>query len=405
EAPDGRRYAFTSRELVSRTPGDTRWRPVRVDSPLARGFTEVNVEPDGTLSVVAWSALLTFDPRAATPRQATLETLVHRAAVRDADGVSTLLDRRGLAPIDLPPHRALVIEVGVNTADPGVQFRSRLVGIDDAYSPWSAVGRREFLALPPGDYVFEAEARTASGRVAKPVRLPFRVAPRWYQETWVRVALVLALLAITFALSRWYSLLRVRRIEAQNRNLESLIADRTRELERANRQLARLATLDGLTAVPNRRGFDSFLDEHWTQCRERGEPLSLLMIDVDHFKQYNDRHGHLAGDEALRAIAAELARFASGEDEILARFGGEEFAMVLAGQPLERAVDRAQYIRQHFEERANERNGLTLSIGVACAVPQVGHAPRQLIDEADAALYQAKRKGRNRVETQRALSA
>jgi diguanylate cyclase (GGDEF)-like protein len=296
------------------------------------------------------------------------------------------------------------VEVGVNTADPGVQYRSRLVGFDDDYGPWSSTARREFIALPPGDYVFEAEARTGSGRHTKPARLPFRVAPRWYQTTWIRVAAALALLALVFAASRAYAALRMRRMVERNQRLEALIADRTRELERANRQLARLATLDGLTAVPNRRGFDSFLDEHWTQCRERGEPLALLMIDVDHFKQYNDRHGHLAGDEALRAIAAELARFASGEDEILARFGGEEFAMVLAGQPLERAVERAQYIRHHFEERAAERNGLTLSIGVAAAVPQVGVAPRQLIDEADAALYQAKRKGRNRVETPRALN-
>ena len=393
-------YALTSRQLLRRAIGESAWQPVYLDSALARGFTDLVSEPGGVMRLITWNAMLQFDPAVAEPPKPPLVAAPRKVEVLAPDGSTSLLPLAPDHAVTLPRHRGLRFEFELLSADPGREFRHRVIGLDPSWRPWSHESEVALAALPPGEYTLDVEARTRSGRAAPPLRYSFHVAPLWYQTEWARAAGAFAMVLVVLLVAQAYGMRRARLVQAHNRRLEATIAERTRELERANLQLARLAALDGLTGVPNRRGFDTFLDLHWATCRERGAPLSLLMIDVDHFKRFNDRHGHLAGDEALRTIATELARFASGEHEMLARFGGEEFAMVLSGAPLEAALERAEYVRAHFSERA-ERDGLTLSIGVAWMVPMLGVAPRQLIDAADAALYQAKRNGRNRVEARR----
>jgi diguanylate cyclase (GGDEF)-like protein len=384
-APDGTRYAFTSRELLARKPGERNWKPLQVDSPLARGFTQLSVESDGSVSLIGWNALLSFDPSVEVPAPDPLKTRLFRVRVHYADNSTQLLDRRG-AELTVAPHRSLEVEFGVDSAETGIEFRSELEGLDGGYGEWSKLPRREFAGLAPGAYTLRVEARTGSGRLAEPLAWSFKIEPRWYQTLWARSALAMILLALGLGLARHYAVRRLRLVEARNRKLEELISERTTELARANRQLARLATLDGLTAIPNRRAFDNFIEHALSRCRERNEPLSLLMLDVDHFKRYNDRHGHLAGDDMLRTIAADLARFAR-----------EEFALVMAGAALTDAQRRAEEICAHFRERAGS-DGLTISIGVATRVPKAGDTSRALIDAADHALYDAKHKGRARVE-------
>jgi diguanylate cyclase (GGDEF)-like protein len=179
---------------------------------------------------------------------------------------------------------------------------------------------------------------------------------------------------------------------------------REAELLRLTRELEKLSYTDGLTKVINRRGFDTALERAWTECLERRSPLSLVMLDVDHFKKYNDALGHQQGDECLKAVAQTLEQqvHASGEAHVLARYGGEEFAAVLRVN-----AHTAQYIGEKLRSAVQQLNlphpnssvgaTVSISVGVATFVPDQTRQASDLIATADAALYQAKNSGRNRV--------
>ena len=163
------------------------------------------------------------------------------------------------------------------------------------------------------------------------------------------------------------------------------------------------AMLDPLTSLPNRRKLDDFLYHEWQRCVRAHAPISCLMVDIDHFKRLNDTEGHLRGDQCLRDMADLLHRFVRRPSDIVSRFGGEEFALILGETPLRDAVAMAEQIRATVMGLASgpastERDRLTVSIGVASIVPQRGQMETMLIDAADKALYQAKLGGRNRVE-------
>jgi diguanylate cyclase (GGDEF)-like protein len=167
----------------------------------------------------------------------------------------------------------------------------------------------------------------------------------------------------------------------------------TRDLEEANERLHRLSMLDPLTGVANRRRFDELLDIEWRRGVRSRNPLSLLMIDVDKFKPYNDAKGHQAGDECLRLVASILRENLHRAADVVSRYGGEEFAVLLPDSDGEAARRTAERLR----ERVAERAPVTISVGVATAVPYRDLAPGPLIGSADEALYEAKRAGRNRV--------
>jgi diguanylate cyclase (GGDEF)-like protein len=159
---------------------------------------------------------------------------------------------------------------------------------------------------------------------------------------------------------------------------------------------------DGLTNVSNRRYFEQRLNEEWARAVRQGSPLSVVMIDVDHFKRYNDRYGHQAGDECLRRLAAELTAAVKRPTDLVARYGGEEFVCLLSETPLAGAMQVAQHIGERVREAAIEHDAsdtgpiVTVSMGVASrsdAVPGTGPA---LVRAADAQLYRAKAEGRNR---------
>jgi len=175
-----------------------------------------------------------------------------------------------------------------------------------------------------------------------------------------------------------------------------------RALRAANQQLERLARTDGLTGLANRRCFDEVLDAEWKRQRRDGQPLSLLLADIDHFKRYNDACGHQAGDRCLAAVAQAIRRAVKRPADLAARYGGEEFVVVLPGTPAEGARHVAERIRAGVEGLALPHPSspvaghVTLSLGVATLVPGEG-APGDLTRRADEALYRAKELGRNRV--------
>jgi diguanylate cyclase (GGDEF)-like protein len=185
------------------------------------------------------------------------------------------------------------------------------------------------------------------------------------------------------------------------------VATALAQRDRATRALESRASRDGLTTLYNRQHFDQVLEREWRRATRLAPPtLSLLLVDVDHFKRYNDRYGHPAGDDCLRAIAKALAEMARREDDVVARYGGEEFVLVLPNTPMENAAFLAERICRHIETLAVAHDGspcgvVTVSIGCATGGGQraegAAAGPAQLIDSADRALYEAKHLGRNRV--------
>ncbi|HKS15435.1 MAG TPA: diguanylate cyclase, partial [Pseudomonas sp.] len=165
----------------------------------------------------------------------------------------------------------------------------------------------------------------------------------------------------------------------------------------------RLMNSDGLTGLSNRRHFDEYLELEWRRAMREQTQLSLLMIDVDYFKSYNDAFGHLAGDEALRRVAEGIRSSCSRPTDLPARYGGEEFALVLPSTSPGGARLIAEKLRQtvlalniaHTAPAADSR--LTVSIGLATQTPAIGTQCRQLISAADKGLYMAKNQGRNQV--------
>jgi two-component system, chemotaxis family, response regulator WspR len=176
-----------------------------------------------------------------------------------------------------------------------------------------------------------------------------------------------------------------------------------KQLEEQNKILEQLSSLDGLTGIANRRSFDTVIDREWRLAQRHQNPIALLLVDVDHFKLYNDHYGHQRGDECLRQIAASLRDGAQRPTDLAARYGGEEFAVLLPHTDGPGAAAVAEQLRQRVEalglqhERSATAGHVTISVGAAACQPQVNQGPELLIAAADESLYNAKKAGRNRV--------
>ena len=179
-------------------------------------------------------------------------------------------------------------------------------------------------------------------------------------------------------------------------------AELYQQLEAANQQLKRLATLDGLTQLANRRRFDEYMEQEWRRLATEQLPLSLILCDVDFFKLYNDTYGHQAGDEALKQVASALGQTVKRPADLVARYGGEEFAIVLPNTNKHGVLYVAECIHQAIRSlkivhaTSQVSAYITLSIGVANVIPCPKTSSTALVAAADAGLYQAKRAGRDR---------
>jgi diguanylate cyclase (GGDEF)-like protein len=194
------------------------------------------------------------------------------------------------------------------------------------------------------------------------------------------------------------------KVYQRTQSLEIEICKRTaieQVLYKANQELERLAFIDGLTQVANRRHFDDCLEQEWWRLRRMQTPLSLLLCDIDFFKQYNDLYGHQAGDDCLRRVASVLQAAAKRPADLVARYGGEEFAVILPNTPVRGALQVAKEIQILVERLqiphlgATDTRVVTLSIGITSVIPEPGNSPQLLIASADRALYRAKSEGRN----------
>ncbi|RMG58334.1 MAG: diguanylate cyclase [Deltaproteobacteria bacterium] len=197
-----------------------------------------------------------------------------------------------------------------------------------------------------------------------------------------------------------------RELKEKTEELERKISEleeTKRKLEELNRKLEDLSSLDGLTGIPNRRRFDELLEMEWKRSARNGTWISLCMLDIDHFKSFNDNYGHLEGDECLKKVAAVLKRGIWRPADVVARFGGEEFAVILPETDLEGASVVGRRLREDVEREkiphrySSVSDVVTVSVGVAGCIPPPGSLPSRLIEEADRMLYEAKKSGRNRV--------
>jgi diguanylate cyclase (GGDEF)-like protein len=215
--------------------------------------------------------------------------------------------------------------------------------------------------------------------------------------------LAISLLVMSSLLVRAHPMLAVAgfAIATLGSGLRSVLMQ-VRSLEQQDR-LDVLARVDGLTGVANRRQFDQVLQAEWGRARRSGQGMALLMVDIDHFKVFNDRYGHPLGDACLRAVAAALAGSATRASDVVARYGGEEFAVVLPAATREGVLALAENMRIAVERLrlsspvSVSQIGVTISIGVAWVDKVTTAAPSVLVAATDAALYEAKRQGRNRV--------
>lgn len=204
------------------------------------------------------------------------------------------------------------------------------------------------------------------------------------------------------------------RQEAMKQELEKEVEKRTRELRDALAKLSEahvilkeMTTIDAVTGIKNRQFFDEVFDQEWRRSVRQQYEITIMMMDLDRFKEINDTYGHLAGDQCLVDVAGEIKAMVKRPSDVVARYGGEEFVLILPYVENEKAALLAEQIRERIEKASFDAEGhevnLTISIGLATILPDDSMNARELIARADAALYEAKALGRNRVVNARAV--
>lgn len=276
------------------------------------------------------------------------------------------------------------------------RYRFYLEGFEDTWRPEGRTHRAEYTNLPGGRYTLRIQGANPDGLWDEDYfALPIEVdSPPWAQP-WAYVFYLVGLVGLGWIGAALVSRAELHRQVVELRRLKS-------DLEGANIRLSELTRLDGLTEIPNRRRFDEALSQAYAQAVRDQSTLSLLMIDLDYFKAYNDHFGHLKGDEALRTVAQTLRDHIERVTDLVARFGGEEFAVLLPTTEAEGAVGVAERLRQAVENLRIPHPVslvgpfLTISVGIASLKPERGTLSQSLVRLADQRLYLAKDRGRNR---------
>jgi len=235
----------------------------------------------------------------------------------------------------------------------------------------------------------------------------------------MQIGSLLEAVLLSFAMAERINVERKLRFEAQNEalqvsrrlndELEQRVRERTEELEQLNLRLAELSNTDQLTGLKNRRFLDAALEHEFERCRRYRHPLTVLLLDIDHFKKVNDTHGHQAGDACLKQVAERINRCGLRSTDKVARYGGEEFCLVLPETDREGAMTVAERIRVAVETQPMILDDVvltvTVSIGVYVAIPGEAESVSSCLHNADEALYRSKENGRNRVTLHSASSA
>jgi diguanylate cyclase (GGDEF)-like protein len=267
---------------------------------------------------------------------------------------------------------------------------------------WNYVGNRHFASytnLPPGQYIFRVKGSNNDGIWNEQgASLRIRITPPFWKRWWFYLICISFVTSLGLGMYQY----RISQLKRHEEVLEKLVVERTHQLREANQKLELLATTDGLTGIANYRRFREFLHLEWRRAIRYRNPISIIMVDVDDFKPYNDTYGHQAGDECLQKIASVLIENCGRPGDLSARYGGEEFIIILSDTNASGALHEAEQIRASVaslkipHEKSRAADYITISLGCATAFPKQGSIPDSLISAADQALYESKKSGRNR---------
>lgn len=285
-----------------------------------------------------------------------------------------------------------------------VVFRYRLGGANDA---WREVGSRRtayFTSLPPGKSVFTVQAsrdEDGNGFIAsRRAQLTLHRSLLWHQNWWARVLACIAIAALIIVAYRF----TINKARQRERQLETQVNQRTEELQAALAKVELLSRTDAVTGVANRRYFEERLEAVWKQALRSGDPIGIIMLDIDRFKQYNDAAGHQAGDNCLKQIAAALDHNTLRDQDLLARYGGEEFIVLVNGagrdattQIALRIMERVRALKLRHPD-SDISPYVTVSLGCATATTDELSDAGELIELADQELYRAKNAGRDQIK-------
>lgn len=378
----------------------------------ARSVEPFFVDEDGAMWLGGENGLYRWAGKAAEPARTPAPPLLESVT----SGATVLRSGRpGVSPatIDLPASlRRLRLNFAPLSFRTGLRYQTRLDPLDTDWSTPSPEPFSELTRLAPGDYTFRVRTVVSELEIGPETTWSFRVLPPWYRTPWAFLGVAgLALVGL-----RGYGRLRSRSHAQHAARLQAQVDVQTLELRRtvdelqrtqsdlqsANARLEELSQLDELTGVANRRRLRTVLETEWGRAARHERPISFVMLDLDQFKLLNDTRGHHEGDRCLVRVAQFLDGAVRRRTDLLVRYGGEEFALLLPDTDLVGALDVAEKLREGIEDLAIPHDAvplgrITASFGVATLVPLVGQRPEILIEAADRALYRAKAEGRNRV--------
>jgi diguanylate cyclase (GGDEF)-like protein len=371
---------------------------------------------DGTIWIATAEGVAFVDPRRLAHFRFMSPPAVAIESV-EADGQPMTAGPDGAYVLPAGTHRLTIAYAGLSYLLPqGIRYRTQMDGFDTGWVDRESQRTAEFTTLPPGTYTFRVQAAQARGDWGPDKTITVRLEPFLWQRSSFQLACAALVILALWCLHRWRTLALARRerqlarlvdartaeLRQQSHVLEEVAQEREQLLDRLRGQadaLEQLANEDPLTGVANRRRFNDMLSHVATVSAQDGRHWSLAIVDIDHFKQVNDRHSHVVGDLALCAVA-EVLRHAAPADHLVARLGGEEFALLMPDTDAVQAARIGERIRTAVQQR--DYRGIapdlaiTISIGVAtCAMRGVDAAT--IFQAADAALYRAKAWGRNRV--------
>ncbi len=417
EDASGNVWLNTEPPRVIMRVGEGYARETRPLTGIGTGVSDIYLEQDKSIWFASREGFFRFasapsDRAAAQPAPLLRRVMLGSGDALDSNGLSL----SGKATSLRYAFGRLRVEFAPASYGPGIAYQYRLDPMDRGWSEWTSTPFIDYTRLDPGQHTFRIRARGATGATSPETQWSFTVRPPWYRTPWVMLLFALAGAALIASIVK----LRTRALRNQAVRLRGQVEERTRELgrtvellEQANAHLERLSLLDELTGIPNRRYFDRALAQAWEEAVRSERPLSLLLLDLDHFKLLNDKRGHPAGDASLVQVARLLARkvhrggdMVTRGGDVVARIGGEEFAILLTEADEDGATRVAETLRAAVEELAIAFESATLRVTVSCGVaattPLPTHSPDLLVRRADRALYAAKAAGRNCVRGEQA---
>jgi diguanylate cyclase (GGDEF)-like protein len=298
--------------------------------------------------------------------------------------------------------------VGLEFTSPEkIQYAYKMEGLDRSWHESGQNGLARYTNLAPGRYVFTVKAANNDDYwTNNALQIPVRVTTPPWKQWWAYITYLSIFVMLIYGVV-WFRTIKLSKALIEQGHIKQLLEqsvyDRTQELELANEKLSKITVTDGLTGIPNRRYFDQQIAKEWIRHIRNKQPLTLIMIDIDFFKLYNDLYGHQAGDNCLILVARELAKVSHRSSDSAARYGGEEFVIILPNTDNEGAISVAEEARLAIENlrithpKSTVSDVVTVSVGTATIIPNNDLSLDVLVSLADVALYKSKENGRNRV--------